>query len=253
MLDDGNILVIDDNEKQGEVICNRLRKQFIPYRFFHFTEDNLISTKDEGSPLVGVRVIFQDLNLIEGTAIPNNKDYATASSIIDALLIENNGPWLLVTWSTFTGTGPDPAKYANELFTYLNESLPEGKRPFQLLRIDKNNFSLPTNDGEEPVEDIPEADKIALSKDIETILGNQQALSVLYEWEKSTRLAAANSVAELSNISNLSPAEKQNETLGNMMHAIAAAEAGRHHDDAPLGIGLHSALKHRSRHSSLGC
>lgn len=242
MIQDSNILVVDDNADHGRLICNQLRDSFIPYRFFHYSMENMESLVENPAALVGVRVVFQDLNLIQGTAIPTKADYSAASAVLNRLLINDNGPWLLITWSTYTGAGGEENEYALQLFEYLNESLDIGKRPFDFLVLNKTEFSIPGDSGEASIEDIPTQSKIDLSEKITSLLNERKALHLLYDWERSTKIAAAHSVSELANIASEVGPSSQDETLGNLIYSLAAAEAGKHHEQTPLTRGLHNAL-----------
>src|SRR3954468_1014251 len=90
-------LIIDDKESDGMAITKTLWRKGHPCLFFEYSAEKLAEDYEK---LSGVRIIFQDINLLNGTS-PSKSDYDQAVLVIDKLLDDQNGPWLLATWSTW--------------------------------------------------------------------------------------------------------------------------------------------------------
>src|SRR5690606_10329871 len=129
-------LVIDDKFNDGLLICSRLIDRLVPHYFFHYEPNRFEELIQNPKNLSGIRLVFQDLQLISAGA-PQKIDYDAAADTLNALIHDANGPWLLVTWSTWAGEGNDlGTDKAEELFNHLQGELPEGKKPFAYVVVD---------------------------------------------------------------------------------------------------------------------
>lgn len=134
------VLVIDDRPEDGEAIVRRLWKEQIPALFHNF--DQSLDYGDFGKPHSGIRIIFQDILLVPGKGTPNHQDYGAALTILESLIAETNGPWLMIAWSTWADDNDEGDKYAKELFEYLQKRLSDGKKPYGFTVLDKTPYTI---------------------------------------------------------------------------------------------------------------
>ncbi|WP_419625104.1 hypothetical protein, partial [Thiolapillus sp.] len=110
------ILIVDDKQEHGEAIVRKLWRLGYTSLFVHF--DQAVLADGEYGPFQGVRLVFMDLDLIgEGRLGNGSSAYAAVETTIKTILDDNNGPWMLVTW-----TGH--ADHADKLLSHLKKRLP---------------------------------------------------------------------------------------------------------------------------------
>lgn len=203
-----HILVVDDRREDGEAIIRRLWKDQLSALFHHFDNGNPLAPEDIEDKHSGIRVVFQDIHLTIGKGTPSNQDYAAAWGVLESLLSEDNGPWLMVAWSTWADDADDDDKYARELFEYLQERLSDGKKPYSYLVLDKQPY---TTDGVHGIvkqeDELSELEKAGLLESVRIELSKVPALSTLSAWESDIKKCASSIVNNLWGL--VGPAEGQ--------------------------------------------
>jgi hypothetical protein len=222
------VLIVDDRPEDGEAIARRLWQDQVPNCFIKYDENILGSINNTFN---GIRVIFQDIKLVPGTGIPDHGDYGAAAQLLDSLLKDNNGPWLLVAWSTW-GEDPDNGqRYAAALFEYLIERLPVGKKPYQYLVIDKKPYTVDSNHGEMKSEGgLSDPEKQKLLDDIRGIYKRTPSIDALGQWERYVGGCASDVVNNLWQMTEGLKKGRADELAG-LLLKLAKSQDGRVGDD----------------------
>lgn len=212
-------LIIDDKESDGMAITKTLWRKGHPCLFFEYSEEKLL---EEHQKLSGIRIIFQDINLLNGTT-PSTSDYDQAVMVIDKLLDEKNGPWLLATWSTWESED----NHAHKLFEHLRRELDISKRPFDFILLEKGELSEKGAGTHSAVRELNDADFESLYTKCLEKISEYPSFKGLTTWEKSIEQTAHKTVHDISIIPmNLTPTSFDR-SLGDMLHKISVAELGR--------------------------
>lgn len=118
----GGILVIDDRIDEALPIIKMLTKHNIPVMYF----SGLVSEMPP-APLVGIRVVFLDLRF--AAAMDVRTIVSNAKAILNRLIAERNGPFLLLIWSAHENDykkeieeGLSGKHYAPEAILYLSKA-----------------------------------------------------------------------------------------------------------------------------------
>jgi hypothetical protein len=224
MLTQGVTLVIDDKVEDGHPISEQLRNLFIPHLFFHADEKVLLDyLQSSKAKIENIRVIFQDINLTAG-ASPSTKDYDKAVSIIEALMEEQNGPWLLVTWSTWSAEGDDT--YGKELYEHLVKELTPSQRPYNFVSLDKSLFTASQHGDVSSYSEMDCETRESFAHKINASLLQSKAISTLLNWEKSIRQATSKTLADLHSLST-DGGNSDELKLGKLLYELAKAEMGK--------------------------
>lgn len=243
MHNSGHSLVIDDKYNDGMLICSRLIESLMPCYFFQYDEQRLVEHLQQNKPkLTGIRLIFQDLALTSAGE-PSKTDYEAAAVTIESLVSELNGPWLLVTWSTWAGVGNQlGTQKAEEIFDHLRESLPRGLQPFAFVVLDtKPTYSKSGLHGDvQHVSDIPVELQKKLSEHINQKIESYPATTALINWESEVYRAISETLSEITSF--IQPGEYFDADLGSILRELALAEIGKNIDPQNLSRGLKEVL-----------
>ncbi len=90
----GTIVIVDDKIDEALPLITALSKENISVKYYSGDIDSL---PDE--PISDIRILFMDLQL-EGSSVNVDADVGRVMSILTALVSENNGPFILLIWST---------------------------------------------------------------------------------------------------------------------------------------------------------
>ncbi|MBN1007006.1 hypothetical protein [Amphritea pacifica] len=228
------VLVIDDREDHGICITKQLWKKQIPTLFIHYDEPLL---EELEAPLLksihtGVRAIILDVNLTNSGSA-NISDYAIALKLIQRLLNHNNGPWLLITWTTFE-------EKSTELFNFLTERLPASQRPFNVKSIDKTHY---TEDSEK-INPLSEESSNEISQLLQSHLESSPPFNFLIEWERSVSSSSSEIIKNLGEVASEHEDHPVNfdERLSHILMEIAVAEAGKSLDQESISPPVYSVL-----------
>jgi hypothetical protein len=207
-VDQPRILIVDDMEQEGLDVARALWAVGLPAMFFHFSAARLAAHTNRTA---GVRLVFMDINLVGGAFGDGGPAFAAVEQSLRTLLAENNGPYVLATWSAH-----DDA--AERLFAQLKERLPAALVPVKFVRIEKEHF-------------IGEANAAALQARVQALLEDVGNAKVLIEWERTLRRAAGDTVNELLSLARAANADNPDAELGKVLRALAHAESSKHLTD----------------------
>ena len=227
-------LIIDDKENDGNFIAAYLNKNFVPNIFYCYDSSNDWSGFE--AKLSGVRTIFQDLSLISNSS-PDTTDFDAAAETIENILDENNGPWLLITWSTWAESESD-TNFPKELFDHLQQELPVSLRPFDYITINKSLFT-PGRD-HHPVSTPNNTSLAQLHELIEQKISQRHGLKYLIGWEQAAKKAVHSALTELTNIA--SGHEQSNDILHKIFENIAESATGKSTCITALNAGTSETL-----------
>lgn len=224
MLSQGSILIIDDKVEDGQPISDQLKELCIPHLFFHADYEKIRAISDsKPQHIQKVRVILQDIDL-NGSGSPSTADYDVAVTAIENLLPEENGPWLLATWSTYAED--NGVCHAQLLFEHLVENLPSELRPFDFVILEKSKFTGGVTHGQvTSYAEMDESTRKKFSDEVTTTVTSKPAMSALLEWERLIIQSVSTSISDLHTLSNFG--ECHDDSLGRLLHELAEAEAGK--------------------------
>jgi hypothetical protein len=123
---DGSVLIIDDRIDDIIPLIQLLSKKGIATTYYSGKDSDLPEV-----PTQKIRLVFADIQLFGPS---DSNSYAqNIRRILDSLVSENNGPYLLVIWSTVEAIHADTVEETvmSELFN---------KRPLTVLRLEKSSF-----------------------------------------------------------------------------------------------------------------
>jgi hypothetical protein len=192
----------------------------------------------------GIRIIFQDIALVSH-AHPGHLDYTAAATGINQLLHSDNGPWLLVAWSTWGADGGDGAgeRYARELFEHLQERLPQGIRPFKHVVLDKSPYTSNGMHSSVKTEDeLNQDEKQRLLNSIQEVILSVSNLAVLSQWEHDVRASASKIVHDLWNTAESPNHGQADQLLGGLLYNLAKAEDGTLREENDISHPLYQIL-----------
>lgn len=230
------VLVIDDRSEDGEAVVRRLWQDQIANCFIKYDEHTI---EGINNTFHGIRVIFQDIKLIPGSGIPNHADYGAAAQLIESLLKDNNGPWLMVAWSTWAEDPDSGDKYAQELFDYLLERLPNGKKPHSYIILDKKPYTVDGNhdvvksEGGENA--LTEEEKLTFLDEVKESYEKSLSINSISRWERDVGSCASTVVNELWNMTEGLTDSRENELTG-LLFKLAKAQDGRIEGDLSLPL-----------------
>ena len=214
------ILIIDDKEEEGTTIAKALWDSKYAVRYIKYDPKSFLDTGKE--KLMGVRVVFMDIDLIgDGVFGSGSKNFSAIQQALEYCLDEKNGPYILITWSTFDA-------YANDLFRHLNDRITDNLKPVLYKRLNKEDYK-----GEK---------RNKLSIKIEKYLKGLEATGCLIEWERNVQYATCETIFELMNIGVTSGLKSINKRITTVLYNLAKAEAGKNLNEGNATHHLHSML-----------
>lgn len=127
----GKVLVIDDQIEEAMPLLNLLGKKGVPTMYYSGKLNDL-----PAEPFNEIRLVFCDLKF---NVAPDAKSVASnVFSILKSLISTNNGPYILLVWST----------HGADYFQDLQETLRSGEiKPEFILQLDKGEFFVSEDNG----------------------------------------------------------------------------------------------------------
>lgn len=177
----GRIAIIDNEIKQALPLIKVFSKNQIPYVFYK--GDDLEFLPDENSRYNDIRILFLDINLLNGKTPSNKEVKSTLYSVLKRVISETNFPYSLIYWSR------QENEYSNVVEELFDNEL-QDRKPINLIPFVKSNFF--PNFGEEEV-----SNDIDLIDEICRIIESTEAYSLLLEWENHIHLSADLTLQEL--------------------------------------------------------
>ena len=161
----GKVVIVDDCFQEILPLINILNKNAIPVIYYSGRANELPI-----KPLQGIRLFFLDLRFSTNT--DTKTIVSNACNILQTILGENNGPYLLIIWSS---TGTD---YKEELENALGDKL---YRPEFVLCLSKADYF-----------EIKDSEVYSVIGDIEKILDEADVENIDSIMEKITERVIAN-------------------------------------------------------------
>jgi hypothetical protein len=203
----GKVLVVDDDEVQGQRITEHLWRHGVPVVFVQYDPKMIDEGRIPGNH-IGVRTIVMDIDLLGGGQ-GDSSAWGIVQAEIERLLHDNNGPWKLITWTSH--------EYQSEgLYDHLTKRMNPGIRPVALESLDKEAYVAADSIGQEP--DLAEAVLAGIN-----VTG---PLACLGEWEANTRQAASRIIHTLTETANVTDGDDCC-NLQHVLYELAVAEAGK--------------------------
>jgi hypothetical protein len=213
------ILVIDDNEEDGIKVAKSVWASKYAIRFIQYDQESLGRAGKEN--MRGVRIIFMDMDLIgDGILASGSKNFTAVQQVLQYCLDERNGPYVLITWSTFDAHAP-------ELFKHLNERLPVSLRPSLCKQLNKEEYE--DGDGK-------------LTEKVREFMQELDAIGALILWEKSIQYAACETLYDLIDVALHSGMKNTKDALRGVLYSLARAEAEQNLDKENSVRHLYSVL-----------
>lgn len=217
-------IIVDDNENEGMQIAKSLWDSGLAIRFVHYNPAKFVSAKSQ--KLRGVRLIFMDIDLL-GTGTMGSDGtqcFTTIQQVLTHMLGEDNGPYVLVTWSAHDD-------YAERLFTHLSERLPSAIRPITVKRLNKEDYKGSSK-----------KTRTKLIKEVKGILGDLGPASCLTQWESLLTSASCDTIHGLMQIPEATPDQDRVEKLKSVIKSLAEAEADKQLTADNALASLHTTL-----------
>ena len=191
------IVVVDNEREHLDGLMNALQQLDLSCRPFHYPQD-----LDGAQPSPHVRVLFTDLNLVEGDmSLDPTTSYGAIGGIIRDT-VKPMGPYIVVLWTRHDGR-------ASELLTYLSDNLPVEMCPLTVAPLAKERHLL---------EGGTVIDPQALVQATDAVIAAEPQVAALLAWEAHVMDAAGHTVAEIGRLARL---VKDTELAGGMSVLLA--------------------------------
>jgi hypothetical protein len=176
MIQPSSVVAVDDNIEELKTIVDALRLLDIACLPVLATAGSV----DVLKPLKGVRLIFFDINYLKGV---NNEIqmFEVAADILIKVLSKENGPYVLITWSS-------KSDQHHKLMKFFADEVPEIPAPAITGFLQKEKF---TNAG------ISKDGGASLREEVRGILSKNPQVEALMDWEASARRAAGDVVCSI--------------------------------------------------------
>lgn len=178
----GRIAIIDDVYEQAEPLIRILSKNQMPYTFYKGVDSRYLP--EENERVNDIRLLFLDINLIDDTAVPNEKQMRSALVYsLERVLSANNFPYSIIYWSRHQ-------EEHKALIEDIFENELNDRKPIIYKGFVKSDFfpNFSTEEVENTIDIISEIEKIILE---------QEAYSLLLEWENLIHISTDLTLQEL--------------------------------------------------------
>ena len=209
------IVVIDDNPLHLQGIRDALHSLTLDCHTIEYDEQTGVGVRR----FPGMRVLFLDLHLNTGGGVgtAGNADYAILAGILDQIVDDKSGPFVLILWTQHPNLLTAFSTYLNGL---SETALPSGKRPVAAYALNKGDFINVTS-----------GHKIAgsdLKKAISDKMAENPQMKALFSWEADVTAAMD---ATLRSVIDLVPFQDRTtvnfgEALGKVLFRISQAGSG---------------------------
>jgi len=214
MIPKPTIVAVDDNRVHLDGITACLRRMgyaCLPLQY----KDRKIHLDDESvldSPLNSIQLLFLDIEYIPGTPA-GPQTYDMVVNILKKIMAPDNGPYVLVTWSTYPGQHQD---LMDHLASELGDSFPA---PAASALLDKSKF----------LADGTSINDAVLRIEIKAIIAACPQVDALMNWADAARTASGEvlgSLLKLLPVSGLYKGESGTQLI-QLLSAIAKEGGGK--------------------------
>ena len=148
----------------------------------------------------GVRFLFSDLHL--NTASSDGKShYATIIHILEKIINKENGPYILILWTSYPNQ-------CEEFINYLDECTGDKNKyywkPMHVASLSKSNYAIEGN------QEIIKENINKLHDDIVQIINSVPSINLLFKWESEITNSASQTINEIISL-DLKEKEKEKE------------------------------------------
>ena len=126
------VVAIDDQKADLTGIVNALHKTGVGVLPFLYTGESSLR-----KCAAGVRIIFSDISVL-GSGGPAHQQHAAVAAILDRILDDENGPWMMVAWTS----SPDQV---DDLHRVLVDTLGPSRAPMASIPLAKSEFITAAN------------------------------------------------------------------------------------------------------------
>lgn len=216
----GSVVIIDDKINEALPLIKALAKRGVPYSYY--------DGKSKSYPpkaLDNVRIIFLDMHLDEvASGATNTKNIVSLLVAgLDAIVDENNGPYVIMVWS----------KHDSQHLMELKETLLNKKsvscRPIAVLNMEKSLCfeSVYTDENDKKLEWKLKHDGMdILEKNLSAQLTMIDSFLILCNWENGIKYSARETVKAIGTLFNKDNLQ-WNDNLKACMVRMAKAYAGQ--------------------------
>lgn len=192
----GSIVIVDDKPEEIEGLIRVLASKSIPTMYFNEDIEKIPSIN-------GIRIIFLDLDLKIG--VQDNSERAiisTAFAVLNKLIVENNGGYVLALWSTLIENHGETVK--QKILDAKKRNVPLIKEyPIEIILLNKNEVS--TKSGQ-----VLNFNIEAIKEKINSIIPDNNILNLINYWENSVSDA---SKRVMSNFDTIAQSDSEKKTF----------------------------------------
>lgn len=190
----GSVVIIDDMINEAMPIMEALSSQGVSYCYYDGKPSNYPQ-----KPLSNVRLIFLDMHLDEiASASHSSKNIVSGlMSGLEAILDENNGPYVILVWSKHD------AQHMKEFGSALMGGSGVINKPVAILNMEKSQcLERVTNidNSGPPIWKLRQGGADLIKDSMREQLKKVDAFEVLFNWENGIRESAKDTVREISAI-----------------------------------------------------
>ncbi len=241
---DGKVVIVDDCRGEVEPLIDVLSKNKIPHLYYSGKLDGLPER-----PLTGIRVVFLDLRF--GPSIDERTNVGNACAVLEKIICKDNGPFLLITWSSTgddyieslkeallkTGITPEAVVPLSKADYFTTESLNIDSTISALRNIISDNTDLDTAEENKLMSKIEsclysgadESKKVfikekftALGEAINDAIKKAGVLPLFVVWENAIENAASTTVTKIYSAvpENITPEKRLMAVANSLSHNV---------------------------------
>ena len=241
---DGKVVIVDDCRGEVAPLIDVLSKNKIPHLYYSGMLDDLPER-----PLTGIRVVFLDLRF--GPSIDERTNVGNACTVLEKIICKDNGPFLLITWSSTgddyieslkeallkTGITPEAVVPLSKADYFTTESLNIDSTILALRNIISDNTDLDTAEENKLMSKIEsclysgadESKKVfikekftALGEAINDAIKKAGVLPLFVVWENAIENAASTTVTKIYSAvpENITPEKRLMAVANSLSHNV---------------------------------
>ena len=180
MIPTANIVVVDDREEDLSAIVSSLWKMNAACLPIHVVG----GIPNISRPLKGVQIVFFDI-LYTPTVPSGAAAYDSAADVLRRVIADDNGPYVLITWSTVSIDH-------DEFMTRLSDVHTDVPPPAASAALSKAKFSAGAKTGEKKLDE--------LRRDIQKVVAKCSQVDALFVWQESAQEAARSVCGSILNM-----------------------------------------------------
>lgn len=177
----GRIAIVDDQMDQAMPLIRIFSKNNIPYTYYPGNDLEFLPEEPEND----IRLMFLDLNLLDGRDYQPRDIVSTLFSVITKLISPNNYPYVIILWSR------QENEYKEMLEKIFHEELRD-RAPIVILNWIKSNFF---HIGEE--EEVHREEEYKIIIKLKEVLSSLPSYSHLIQWENCVHNSANTTLQEI--------------------------------------------------------